>query len=155
MSVPSVPIHAPVSIHAAVLGTLLVDTFHQVPELHRVDFFFTGDVEVGPFEHGVQREVGSEADMLAEGRNHFFHGSNQFVAVAEVVQHDDASAWLADANHLVHDFAVIRYGSHDIGCHHGIEAVVGEVHFPGVHQHQSHMVKMIVRLALSGLRQHP
>ena len=86
MSVPSVsvPIHAPVSIHAAVLGTLLVDTFHQVPKLHRVDFFFTGDVEVGPFEHGVQREVGSEADMLAEGRNHFFHGSNQFVAVADV-----------------------------------------------------------------------
>lgn len=92
--------------------------------------------------------------MFTEGRDDFFHGRDQLVAVAEVVEHDDAAARLAHADHFVHDFTVVRHGSHDVSGHHGVERVVGKVHLSCIHQHQPHMIKVVVRLALTGLGQH-
>ena len=40
-------------------------------EFHRIDFLFSGHVKVGAFQHGIQRKVGAEADVLAEGRDDF------------------------------------------------------------------------------------
>lgn len=150
MTMPSVPI----PIHAAVFPVLPIDTFHQVPEFHRVDFFLAGDVEVGALEYCVQGQVGAEADMLAERRDDLFHSGNQFVAVAEMIQHDDAAAWFTDPDHFIDDLAIIRYGRDDVGSHHGVEAVVRKIHLACIHQHQTHMIEMIVGLALSGFRQH-
>ena len=149
LNVPSTLTDVPVppvaiSVHAAVpiaaLGTLPVDTFHQVPELHRIHFFFSGHVEVGAFEYRVQREIGTETDVLAEWGNDLLHGGDQLIAVAEVIQHDDAPARLAHADHFIDDFAIVGHGGDDVRRHHCVKAIVGEFHFPGVHQHQPNMV---------------
>lgn len=137
-----IPVNAgrPVSVHA----TLPVEAFDQVPELHRIDFFFSGHVEVGAFQHGVQGQVSPEPDVLAEWRDDLFDSRDQLVPVAEVVQHDDAATGFTYPDHFVHDFTVVRDGGHDISRHDGVEGIVGEFHFSRVHQHEPNMVQMVM-----------
>ena len=124
---------------AVAVRSLLVDTLDEVPETEGVDLLFVEHGEVGTVQDRREREVGSPAQLLAEGREHLLDRIDDRVAVAEVIQEDDASAGLTDPHHLPHHHPVVRYRRDHVGGHHGVETVVREFHRRGVHALQADM----------------
>jgi len=102
----------------------------------------------------MQRQIRAPSQVLRERGDDFLHRGDDLVAVAEVVEHDDAAARAADTDHFIDDFAVVRHGGDDVGRDDGIETTVGKFHGAGIHAMELHMRQTMHLRPLFRLAQH-
>src|SRR5581483_204874 len=139
------PIRAGKAVRVPRPLVFVVHALYKMPEAQRVDFFFPRDLQRGPFQHGVERQIRTPAEMLGQRGDDSLDRGNELVAVAEVIQHHDPSTWPANADHFADDTAIIRHGGHDVRGDHRIETVVREFHRAGVHPIEPHMAQSVGR----------
>ena len=93
-------------------------------------------------------------NALRERGNHFFHGGDDLIVVAEVIQHDDPSAGSADADHFTDYLAVVGDSGDDVGRDDCVETIVLEFHRAGIHPVQLHVAHPVFCRSLLRFVQH-
>ena len=118
----------------------VIHTFYQVPYPEWIDLLLVNHRQMRAIKHRRKRKIGSPSQLLAERRDDFLDCRNQSIAVAEVIEKDDAPAGLADPDHLQHDLPVVRDGGHHVCCHDGVKRVICKFHGSRIHPRHLHVV---------------
>ncbi len=136
------------------LTILLIHAFHQMPEPQRIHFLFIDHHQTSAFQDRVQCQIGSESNMLTQGRNPFLYRRNNLITIDKVIQHNDPSKSLTHSNHFVHHTSIIRNGRDDVSRHHNIIVIIRKIHFPGIHSLKGHMIQAVLLDPTSSMLQH-